>query len=259
MGSIAFGAVNIEVFFLVFMRMSGAVLFNPLFGRSNVPVVFRGAISLLLALIVCPTLGGVTAHMSNVVDLVVQSMLELSVGFGLGVIVSILFSVVLLSGELIDAQMGFAMSSFYDPHNGVAMPILGSFFNALMVLTFFASNAHLTLLTFVSDSFSAVPPGTLLPTAKSFTFVVMLGRDYLELGLRMAIPVLAVEMVTIIAMGMLMRAVPQINVFSVSIQLQAIMGIAVVAIAVPVIVPLCDRLTTFILEKCAEYLRLLIR
>lgn len=259
MGSVTFGAANIEVFFLVFMRMSGAVLFNPLLGRSNVPVVFRGAFSLLLALLVCPTLGGATAEIPNIVSLVTQSVLELSVGFGLGVIVAVLFSVVLLSGEMIDAQMGLAMSSFYDPHNGVAMPILGSFFNALMVLTFFASNAHLTLLTLVSDSFAAIPPGAVMPTARSFTFVVMLGRDYLELGLRMAIPVLAVEMITIVAMGMLMRAVPQINVFSVSIQMQAIMGILVVAIAVPVIVPMCDRLTTFILEKCTEYLRLLIR
>lgn len=258
MGSLHFGTFDIEVLFLVFMRMSGAVLFNPMLGRSNVPTIFKGAFSLLAAIVVYPTLGGIHVQTGGIVGLTVQSLLELSVGFGLGIIVSILFSVVLLSGEMIDAQMGLAMSSFYDPHSGVSMPILGSFFNALMILVFFASNAHLTLLTLVSDSFGVIPPGAVIPTTGSFRFVVMLGRDYLELGLRMAIPFIAVELITIVAMGLLMRAVPQINVFSVSIQLQAIVGIVIVAVAVPVIVPMCDRLTTFMLEKCTEYLRLLI-
>lgn len=248
---------NIDLFILVFMRMSGAILFNPMLGRNNVPVTLRGGISLLAAFVVMPTLTAVNLQINGPIPMVVSCLLEFAVGFGLGTIVQIIFSVVLLAGEMIDMQMGLAMSQIYDPHSGINMPILGSFFNVLMVIVFFAANAHLTLLTLIGDSYRAIPPGSVNLSSESFRFIVLLGRDMLELGLRMAIPVLAVELICVVAIGMLMRAVPQINIFSVGIQIQAIIGIVVVVISIPVIVPMCDRLISFMIEKMSEYLRLL--
>ena len=86
-----------------------------------------------------------------------------------------------------------------------------------------------------------------------------MGGDLLQLGLRLALPVIAVELVTQFALGILMKAVPQINVFTVGIQLQAIIGILMLVIALPIVAALCGKLSDYILEKSAELFRLMMQ
>lgn len=247
---------DINLFLMVFMRMSGAVIFNPLLGRKNIPPMLRAAIGLALAIVVTPTLDASKVHIDNNVQLFFCAFMELIVGLAIGFVVTGLFSVVLIAGELIDTQMGFSMSTFYDPKSGVAMPILGSFFNALLILVFFAGDAHLALIKIVSDSFSVIPPGSAFITKQSAQFLVVMGGDIFELGLRLALPVLAVEMIVQISLGIMMRAVPQINVFSVGIQLTGMIGIVLILILVPILIMLMGRLTSYIVEKSAEFVRL---
>ena len=250
---------NIDLFLLIFMRMSGAILFNPILGRQNVPVILRTGLSLICAFLVTSTLTGIRVVENGVVALIVASVFELAVGFGIGVIMDILFSVVLIAGEAIDNQIGFSMATFYDPHSGVNMPLLGNYFNVVFMLVFFASNAHLTFFVLLSDSCRAIPPGTVTLTGESARYIVLLGRDMLELGLRMAIPVLAVLLICDITVGLLMRAVPQLNIFTIEIQVKVIVALILVVISVPVLVSMSDQLTTFMLEKVTEFLRILVR
>jgi flagellar biosynthetic protein FliR len=249
---------NIELLLLVFMRMSGAIIFNPIIGRSNVPATLKGALSLVCAFLVTSTLGAQTVEMNSLVQFGMSCTLELVIGIAMGTIISALFSVVLVAGEMIDLQMGFSMSTFYDPKSGVNMPIIGSFFNALLILVFFATNSHLAFFNLLSDSFRAIPAGTGFPTAQSAQFIVSMGKDIFEMGIRFAIPILAIEMVEQITMGILMRAVPQINIFSVGILLQIIIGLVMLLVAIPTIVTLDGRLSDFIIEKITELIKLLI-
>lgn len=250
-------ANQINLYLLVFMRMSGMILFNPIFGRKNVPVLLRGALSLALAVPVSMTLSVTGIAVANVVQLFGMCASELLVGFGIGVILSALFSVVLLAGEAIDLQMGFSMANLYDPASQVSMPVVGSFLNALLIMTFLASNAHLALVKLFSDSFRAFPPGTASFSSKTFQFIAVMGGDVFSMGLRLALPLIAVEFVLQIVMGILMRASPQINIFSVGIQLQTLIGLALLMLLVPVMVTLFGRLSDYILEKCVEWMRLI--
>ncbi|MDR3552690.1 MAG: flagellar biosynthetic protein FliR [Clostridia bacterium] len=249
---------NIDLFLLVFMRMSGAVLFNPILGRNNIPYTLKAALSLIVSFLCIPLLDASKVATGSIVALAVCCVTELAVGLALGVLISGLFSVVLVAGELIDQQMGFSMATFYDPNSGVNMPVVGSLFNTLLLLTFFASNAHLTFFRLVSDSYKAIPPGTAMLTTKSMQFVVMMGGDIFEMGLRLALPILAVELIVQLASGILMRAVPQINVFTAGIQLQAVVGIVMLVLILPIIMTLCGRLTDYMIEKCVEVLKMMI-
>ena len=249
-------SINIDLFLLVFMRITGFVVLNPLFGRTAVPTILKVAFSMMCAFLITPTLNA-AVNINGFVAMLVACLLELCVGLAIGMIINILFSVVVLAGELIDMQMGLGMAMMYDPGSGINMPIMGNYFNIVLTVVFFAGNAHLALLSLVSDSFKAIPPGSVGISAQSAQFIVSMGKDMFELGVRMAVPVIAVEIVGIIAIGLLMRAVPQINVFMVGIQIQAIVGILIVMVATPVITLLCDRLTSYILEKSAELIRLM--
>lgn len=249
-------ALNIDLFLLVFMRMTGFVVLNPVFGRSSVPTILKVAFSLLCAFIITPTLHIATTF-AGVPQMFVALLSELAVGLAIGMVLNILFAVVTMAGEFIDYQMGLSMAMMYDPGSGVNMPIIGNYFNILLMVVFFAGNAHLSLLSMVTDSFRAIAPGTVFPTAASARFVASMGKDMLELGLRMAIPIIVVEIVGIVAIGLLMKAVPQINVFTVGIQIQMIVGVLILLFASPMIVLLCDRLTAYMLEKTAECIRLM--
>lgn len=248
---------DIDLFLLVFMRMSGMVLFNPLLGRRNVPTLLKGALSLILAFLVTPTLDASASQTGGLVQLSVCCAVELLIGFMLGVILSGLFSVVLLAGEMIDLQMGFSMANFYDPKSNISMPVVGSYFNVLLVVGFFSANAHLTLFRLLADSCRVFPPGRVVPSAQALQFVVKMGGDLFELGLRMALPLLAVEIIVQLALGILMRAVPQLNVFTVGIQVETLAGMIMLLVLVPAIMSLNGRLIDYMLEKSVELMRLM--
>lgn len=239
------------------MRMSGLFIFNPVLGRENIPVQLRAALGLICAVVVTPALGSINVQIGGIVQLIVMSLGELFIGLSLGVILSTVLYIVLLAGELIDMEMGITMAQMYDARTGVNMPIMGSLFNIIMVLSFFASNAHLTLISYLTDSFRLIAPGTVFPTQQSLHFIVSLGTDYFELGLRMAIPVVAVELIGQILLGFLMRAVPSINVFSIGMYITVIAGILILLVTVTVLVTMCGQLITFFLEKAAEQIRLM--
>lgn len=252
--SLGFG---IDLFLLVFMRMSGAVLFNPILGRMNIPIPLRAALGFLLALIVAPTLTGMSVHIGSIAQLMVMSLGELFIGLALGVVVSTIFYIVQNAGEIIDIQMGLSMAQVYDAHSGINMPLMGSLFNVIMILCFFSSNAHLSLISFVCDSFRLIAPGTVMPTQQSAHFIVSLGKDFFELGLRMAIPIMAIEVVCQIGLGMLMRAVSSINIFSVGTHIMTLIGLFLVLFMMTSIVTMCGQLINFMLEKAAEVIRLI--
>ncbi|MFT9077416.1 flagellar biosynthetic protein FliR [Ethanoligenens sp.] len=249
--------LNIDLFLLVFLRVTGMMLFNPIFGRTSVPNILKVAFSLLVAFIMVPTLHGVQVQMDGPVNFIVAGLLEFSIGFGIGVLVNMIFSVVALAGEYIDMQLGLSMAQIYDPSSGISMPVIGSFYNLILLLVFLAGNAHLSLFAMLADSFHVVPPGAAAITPGAAQFVVRMGGDMLEMGLRMAIPVIAVELICVVAIGLIMRAVPSINIFAFGIQIQSIVGIVVLLVAVPVTVSMCSGLVALLLEKVAEFIRLL--
>lgn len=252
-----FSGISFDLFLLVFMRMSGMFIFNPILGRENIPILLRAALGFICALVVTPTLSGMSVHIGDIVQLIVMSLGELFIGLAIGVIVSTILYIVQFAGELIDMQMGLTMAKMYDPHTGVSMPLLGNLFNIVMILCFFASNAHLTLISYITDSFKLIAPGAVVPTQESLHFIISMVKDYFELGLRMAMPIIAIEIISQIAVGLLMRAVPSINIFSIGMHLTGLVGLLVVLITMTTIVTMCGQLVSYMIEKVAEVINLI--
>lgn len=248
---------TIDLFLLVFLRVTGLMLFNPIFGRTNVPNSMKVGFSLLVAFTLTPTLRGTQAPVDGVVNFIVAGLLELGVGLALGVVINIVFGVVVVAGEYIDMQLGLSMAQMYDPGSGVNMPIVGNFYNFVLLMVFFGSNAHLSLISLVANSFGVMPPGAAQITPGAARFIALMGGDMLELGLRMAVPIIAVELICVVAIGLIMRAVPQINIFAFGIQIQAIVGIILLLVSIPVTVSMMGSLTSFLLDKAAQVIRLM--
>lgn len=250
-------ALNITLFILVMTRMAGFVMFNPLFGRGNVPVMLKAGLSFLLALAITPVLNIRVPVISGVIQLIFSIEWELIIGFLMGVLVNILISVVQLAGEQIDIQLGLTMANIYDPDSGTQTQLMGNFFNLIMVIIFFASNAHLSLLALAVDSFKTMPPGNFAISTQAFYSIAKLGKDYFELGFRMAMPIVIVEVICEVGIGILSKSVPQIDVFSVGMNAKSILGFILVLISIVTVASMCGTLSTYITDKTAELVSLM--
>lgn len=228
------------VFLLVFTRMTGALLFNPLLGRRSVPAIAKIGLALLLAVVVIPTLKTPAPSFPTPISFMLALIRELLIGYALGLIANLFIAWVLMAGEIMDMEMGTSVSKIYDPQSGVSMPVTGTALNIMLTLIFFSTNGHLTLIKIVATSLQMFPPGPQMVGFEVGQYITMMLGDMIVLALKLAMPVLAIELLSEAGLGVLMRIVPQINVFVVGIQIKMGIGLAVVVLALPAISRLID-------------------
>ncbi|MCL1983281.1 MAG: flagellar biosynthetic protein FliR [Clostridiales bacterium] len=215
----------------VFMRMTGCILFNPIFGRRNFPVMFQIGFTLALTVMVF-TYSDVSVALSGSVfiETFIIFAKELFVGFAMGTVVSLFVYVVLLGGEFIDLQMGLSMSRLYDPQSGVQMSVNATFFNLMFVFMFFGLNGHLTLIHMFINSAELIPYGQVLFSNPAVSSKILdTFCQCTTLGIKMAMPILGMEFLLEMGVGILMKTIPQINVFVVNLQVKILTGLVMLA------------------------------
>ncbi len=208
----------------VIARMSGFVLFNPLFGRSSIPGIFRAGVVFVLAVSVLSSTQQSVAVPVGILQLAVRILLEMSVGLLLGAVVNFFFYIPQLAGEVIDTQLGMTMNQVYDPGSQANLSMNGILLNALMMLLFFAANGHHTLLRIFLTSGEIVPYGAAALSNVAANAMLELFIQCTLFAVKLCLPILAAELVGQIGMGILMKVIPQINVFAINIELKVIIG-----------------------------------
>ena len=221
---------QVNLFFLILSRMSGFVLFNPIFGRQNVPGIVKSGLVLLLSITVFPVTAYRPAVPESILELGVLLLLELAMGYLLGMVINLFFYIPLLGGETIDIQMGMSMGRTYDPSSQTSTTVTASLLNLLLMLLFFAANGHHTLLRIFLLSGDAIPFGMVSLGTALYSTIVELFIHCTILSIKLCMPILAAELLGQVGMGILMKAIPQINVFAINIELKVIIGLSLVLI-----------------------------
>ncbi len=234
---------------LVFLRISGCVLFNPILGRRNIPAVFNIGLCLILTVFIYPLVPRQEIEINSFIVFFVCALKELALGFLIGYIIQMFLAVIVMGGETMDMQIGLSMSKVYDPQSNVSMPLSASLINAMFYLVFFASNAHLTLIKIFTELCVVAPYGDRAISPDIFKNLAGLFSLALVYSIKMSFPVLAAEMISEMAVGLIMRAVPQIDVFVLNIQLKLIIGFVVLLIIAPAMSIFLDRLIAVMFDN----------
>lgn len=245
------------LFLLVFIRMMGMVLFNPVYGRRNVPANLKIGFSFILAVIVTSSLTNASVEFAGLPLFVLACFKELLVGFLASFVFQIFLSTFHIAGEIIDLQLGVGMSKVYDPQSNVSMPLSGSIYNLLFMLIFFAGNAHLNMIKIIVLSFNILPAGPHLLNAAAGGVIIELFGNILILALKIAIPIVALELIVEFGLGILMRTVPQINIFVAGIQLKLLIGLTIILLLMPSLSNLVDMTITTMLDNIVQGLEAL--
>lgn len=240
---------------LIVMRMTGFVMFNPIWGRSNVSNFVKAGFILVLSLVTYSVGGGTPPTLpSSLITLAVPMLWELGIGFCLSFVIRLFLSVVQVGGEIIDAQMGMTMAQIYDASSQTNMTVTGSLLNILMVLDFFAENGHYTLMRILLTSGELVPYGTASFGQSVASLMAELFLTCMVLAIKLALPILAAELLGEIGMGILMKAIPQINAFVINIELKVIIGLGLLFLF---LVPINEFLLSAEAQMLAELRRML--
>jgi flagellar biosynthetic protein FliR len=150
--------------------------------------------------------------------------------------------------------MGLGFASMVDPTNGVSVPVIGQFFTMLVTLLFLAMNGHLVVFEVLAESFVTLPVGGGLMAAHFWELATRLGW-VLGAGLLLALPAITALLVVNIAFGVMTRAAPQLNIFSIGFPLTVAMGLVIIWIGMADILSQYQVLATDALHLLRELVR----
>jgi flagellar biosynthesis protein FliR len=227
----------IAEFFWPFFRILALIASAPLFGAAGVPSTVKIGISLVLTIIIAPILPPMPAVFPASAAGMIILMQQLLIGLALGFAVRIVFTAMEMAGHIAGLQMGLGFATFFDPQNSTQVPLMGQFIGIMAMLLFVSLNGHLMMIATLVETFNTLPVGSSI-AGQSLLALVMTGQNIFTWGVQMALPVLAAIMLVNIALGVLTRAAPQLNIFAVGFPLTLGAGFIILTISVPYFFPL---------------------
>jgi flagellar biosynthetic protein FliR len=218
--------------FLVLARVSCLLYFMPPWDNRLVPVPIKIASILALSLALTPLVKNFLPPVPDSAPALALLVLgEALLGLSLGLIVLLIFNGVRLAGNLAGIQMGFGMVNLIDPGTADQSSVMEDIYFLTATLIFLAAEGHHLMIRMLAESFSQVTVGRLasLP-APVFHLVLPLGSLMFSLGIKLAAPVLAALFLAQITLGLVARAVPQIQIMIVSFPLTIALGLIFLAL-----------------------------
>jgi flagellar biosynthetic protein FliR len=242
---------ELQKFFLVFVRLSGLVVFAPPFMNQRLSVQLKGGLVFFLAIAVMPVVPALPNLVPyNTIDLAFAMLNEVLIGFIIGFSVRLLFTIFELAGEFVDKQVGFAMASLVDPQTDVTVSILGSMFMNLALFIFIKVGGHHWVIEAFAGSFRTLP---LLQGDFNIDGIHFhMGELFLKIfssALGIVFPIIAVVTLVYVAQGFLVRTIPQLQIFVIGFIFTITIGLTSIQIMLQNFYPVTIDLFNFFRDR----------
>lgn len=243
-------------FFWPFVRILALFAAAPVFNGAMVPVPLKVALAAVLSVLVGSIVGQsapLDISWATLVLIVEQILVGLAIGFAM----QLALAAMSFAGDLIGVQMGFGFATLLAIEGNFAVPVMSDFFGMVGLMLFLAFNGHLILVGALVKSFTVVPVavGASVPLA-GWATLARAGALLFEIGVFLALPVVAVVLTLNLAVGTLSRAAPQINLMSVGFSIFLWAGIAATLALVPYFAPAVEHMMNDGIDLIAAVLRM---
>jgi len=218
---------------LVLLRISMIMSFIPVISHQSIPVQIKVGFIITVTVVVLPVvLDTIPPVPANPILYAILGLQELVIAGMISLLAQLIFSSVQFAGQIMSYQVGMAIANVFDPSTQAQGAVTGTFVSVLAMLLWLATNTHLIFLQAMMDSFTLLPPGQpwsfagweMLSSAFSAMFV---------LAVKLVAPVMILVFFVYVALGLVSRAVPQIQVFFISFPITISLGFFVFALAFP--------------------------
>jgi flagellar biosynthetic protein FliR len=248
----------LPAFLLVLVRVTAFFVTVPLFSYHNIPTVHKIGFSFFLAWVMFYTINPEPLAVDGRFFMLILK--EALVGLSIGIIAMILMYGVQVAGGFIDLQMGFAIAGIMDPQTGIKSPLIGKYLYIFALLFLLSIDAHHLLIDGIFYSYQFVPLNELglhFGEGSIAKHVTVVFTTMFAIAFQMAIPVVGTLFLVDVALGMISRAVPQVNVFIVGLPLKIMVSFLILLIILPVFFMLVQNLFEEMMTAMRTLMRLL--
>jgi len=214
-------------------RILGLVASAPLFGNAGVPMSIKLALGVLLASAIAPTVPSVPALDPTGWAGLLILVKELLIGVAMGFAMRIVFAAIEYAGEVASMTMGLGFAVFFDPNSHGRSSAVSQFMTLVATMAFLAVNAHLVLLAALAESFVALPISETPFSGNAPLELARWGAKIFASGLQLSLPIVAALLITNVALGILTRAAPQLNIFGIGFPVTLGVGFLTLSLAMP--------------------------
>lgn len=229
----AYSTAFFWTWFLIWMRFLGVFTSLLGIGTEQVPPPFRLVLTIILSLVVTLAVGAHAPEPAHALQGGLMIGLEFLLGYLLGVLPTLMLSGVSVAGQVVTGAIGLSQAHMIDPSLGESVTIFARLKMLIAVLVFLAINGHHAVIRAAADAGQGFPPGSFHPSGELAMFLVDRFKDTFELALSISAPVLVMALVTQFLFGLITRAVPQVNIFIMSMPLTIGLGLFIIAYTFP--------------------------
>ncbi len=233
----SFSYSDLEYFLLVLVRMASFIAAAPFFSMQGVPRQIKVSMALFLALVVYHiTPGHVMPTYHSVIGYSILVIRESITGLVIGLGANICTMIMMFAGRLADMEMGLSMVQLFDPMTNESTGFTGTLYQYAMMLIMMVTYMHHFFLRAIIETYTLIPiGGAHFHSDKFMTILIQFMCDYILIAFQICLPIVASIMILNAVLGVLAKSAPQVNMFSVGIQIKILVGLTILMITIGVI------------------------
>ncbi|MBW1800618.1 MAG: flagellar biosynthetic protein FliR [Deltaproteobacteria bacterium] len=234
---------QMQGFFWVLVRVSIILFLLPIFGAKGVPILWKAGFSLLISMILTPLVPPPKTFPETAPEVLIGVLSEGMMGVLMAFGVKMLFSTVQIAGQFMAFQMGFSMARAMDPVTGAQSTVLSQFLYLFLILIFFSIDGHHYFIQALAHSFYVVPPNGFHLNGSLSTLLVKTSSQMLGIALKIAAPIIIALFLTSLALGIVARTVPQVNILMIGFPIRVAIGLIFFGFTISNLAPFLADLT----------------
>lgn len=243
----------IAAFIFPLARIMAFIATAPLWSTAGIPRRTRLVLGVALTIAIAPSVPELPSIAPGTLHGLAELVRQMLLGIGMGFAARLVFAALDLAGEFIGMQMGLGFATFYDPLNSSQTPVISEFLGIVSLLLFLSLNGHLLYVATLAQSFHTLPIGQSILASTSWLNLAELGGKLFANGLLISLPIIVALMMTNIALAVLTRAAPQLNIFSLGFPLTLMGGFFALALCLSVLAGPLQQLYELAFEAMLGY------
>ncbi len=244
------------VFGLVLTRVAALLFLMPVFSSTTLPMQVKAAMVLVISLMLTPVVPWNAGMMpASPLGYLLLAVTELMAGMTLALMMRLIFAGLQTAGQMVSIQMGFSVANVMDPTTGTQSAILAHFAYVIALLLFLATDGHLVIIRYLHRSFELLSPGRFATAPGLMEIMLEMSRDMFVLSIKLLAPVMVVLLFSQVALGILAKMVPQINMLIVSFGINIALGLFFMGLSMQFFWPVLGRS----LDRCFRFMPVAMR
>jgi flagellar biosynthesis protein FliR len=252
-------AQHLDAFVLVLLRVSAIIVTIPVISESTVPAKIKVALSIIIAVIIFPLVAPQMPPINkfHFIELIFLMIGEVLIGVTIGFVSRLVFAAIQVAGDIIGFEMGFSVASVIDPMSSEQVSIVTELQYMIAMLVFLSVNAHHLFFQAIVQSYVLIAPLSFHFSGQLMQFIFDVSKDMFVVALKLGAPIIAVMVFTNVALGVVARTVPQMNIFIVGFPLQISLGLIFLGLTAPLFVRMTQGIFTGLEGKIVTVMRLM--